>query len=108
VFEDRDRPGPGGRVVGSTSIRLVDPETPSVEIGGTWLVPEWQRTRANTEAKYLELSHAFEALGMARVELKTDARLGLLLDHRGRMARREGEARGPVGLTLSGAPSKGS
>jgi N-acetyltransferase len=66
--------GPGGRVVGSTSIRLVDPETPSVEIGGTWLVPEWQRTRVNTEAKYLQLSHAFEKLSVARVELKTDAR----------------------------------
>ena len=61
------------RLVGSTSIRLVDPETPSVEIGSTWIVPEWQRTRVNTEAKYLQLSHGFEALGIARVELKTDA-----------------------------------
>ena len=64
----------GDEVVGSTSIRMVDPATPSVEIGGTWIVPAWQRTRVNTEAKYLQLSHAFEALGVARVELKTDVR----------------------------------
>lgn len=66
--------GPERRLVGSTSMRLVDPETPSVEIGSTWIVPEWQRTRVNTEAKYLQLSHCFEALGITRVELKTDAR----------------------------------
>ena len=52
----------------------MDPDTPSVEIGSTWIVPEWQRTRVNTEAKYLQLSHCFETLGIARVELKTDAR----------------------------------
>ena len=28
----------------------------------------------NTEAKYLQLSHCFETLGITRVELKTDAR----------------------------------
>jgi RimJ/RimL family protein N-acetyltransferase len=66
--------GPERRLVGSTSIRLVDPETPSVEIGATWIAPDWQRTRLNTEAKYLQLSHCFESLGVARVELKTDVR----------------------------------
>ncbi len=75
--------GPEGRVVGSTSILLVDPETPSVEIGGTWILPEWQRTRVNSEAKYLQLSHCFESLGIARVELKTDA-----LNERSRAAMR--------------------
>jgi RimJ/RimL family protein N-acetyltransferase len=65
--------GPERRLAGSTSIRLVDPETPTVEIGGTWIVPEWQRTRVNTEAKYLQLTHCFETLGVTRVELKTDA-----------------------------------
>ena len=33
----------------------------------------WQRTRINTEAKYLMLRHAFESLGWIRVELKTDS-----------------------------------
>lgn len=60
--------------IGSTSIRCVDPATPSVEIGGTWIAPAWQRTRVNTEAKLLQLAHCFEVLGTARVEFKTDAR----------------------------------
>ena len=47
---------------------------PSVEIGGTWLVPAHQRTRVNTEAKLLQLRHAFETLGAERVEFKTHAR----------------------------------
>jgi RimJ/RimL family protein N-acetyltransferase len=44
-----------------------------VEIGSTWIVPEWQRTAVNTEAKYLMLRHAFECWNCLRVELKTDA-----------------------------------
>jgi RimJ/RimL family protein N-acetyltransferase len=43
------------------------------EIGGTWIAPAWQRTRANTEAKYLMLRHAFEVWKCLRVELKTHA-----------------------------------
>jgi RimJ/RimL family protein N-acetyltransferase len=31
-----------------------------MEIGGTWIGLPWQRTRVNTEAKYLMLRHAFE------------------------------------------------
>jgi RimJ/RimL family protein N-acetyltransferase len=65
--------GPDKRVVGSTSIRLTDPDTPTVEIGSTWIVPAWQKTRVNTEAKYLQLSHCFERMGITRVEFKTDA-----------------------------------
>ncbi|MEY2932452.1 MAG: hypothetical protein RL033_3201 [Pseudomonadota bacterium] len=61
-----------GEIVGGTSLRLVDRGLPSVEIGGTWIVPAWQRTRVNTAAKLLQLSHCFEQLGCARVELKTD------------------------------------
>ena len=39
----------------------------------TWITPAWQRSAVNTEAKYLQLSHAFETLGCIRVEFKTDA-----------------------------------
>jgi RimJ/RimL family protein N-acetyltransferase len=63
-----------GELIGGTSLRLVDPSVPSVEIGGTWILPRWQRTRVNTEAKLLQLTHCFEALGCQRVELKTDVR----------------------------------
>ena len=41
---------------------------------GTWICPEAQRTAVNTEAKYLQLRHAFETLGAWRVQLKTDER----------------------------------
>lgn len=63
-----------GEVIGSTSTRLVDPAVPSVEIGGTWIVPRWQRTGVNREAKRLQLAHCFDVLGCERVELRTDVR----------------------------------
>jgi RimJ/RimL family protein N-acetyltransferase len=62
-----------GRVIGSTRFGNVDAANRRAEIGWTWLAPAWQRTAANTEAKYLMLRHAFESLGCVRVELKTDA-----------------------------------
>ena len=62
-----------GRAVGSTRFMNIDAANRRVEIGGTWLGRNWQRTPINTEAKYLMLRHAFETLGCIRVELKTDA-----------------------------------
>jgi N-acetyltransferase len=44
------------------------------EIGYTWLMPSAIRTAANTEAKLLMLTHAFESWGVLRVCLHTDAR----------------------------------
>ena len=46
----------------------------AVEIGSTWLAASAQRTRCNTEAKYLLLSHAFDVWGVHRVSLRTDER----------------------------------
>lgn len=60
--------------IGSTRFLNIAPAHRRVEIGGTWLTPDHQRTPANTEAKYLMLEHAFETWDCARVELKTDAR----------------------------------
>ena len=62
-----------GRTIGSTRFMNVDRANRRVEIGSTWIVPAWQRTAVNTEAKYLMLRHAFEVWGCIRVELKTDA-----------------------------------
>ena len=70
-----------GRVVGSTRFMNIDRANRRVEIGSTWIAPAWQRTRVNTEAKYLMLRHAFEVWGCIRVELKTDA-----LNHKSRNA----------------------
>jgi RimJ/RimL family protein N-acetyltransferase len=46
----------------------------AVEIGGTFLSADAQRTAANTEAKFLMLRHAFDVWGVRRVDLKTDER----------------------------------
>ncbi len=62
-----------GTVIGCTRYGNIEPAHRRLEIGWTWLASAWQRTGANTEAKLLLLTHAFEALGAVRVELKTDA-----------------------------------
>ncbi len=59
--------------VGSTSYLNIDRYHRRLEIGGTWITPAWQRSAINTEAKYLQLCHAFETLGCIRVEFKTDS-----------------------------------
>ena len=46
----------------------------AVEVGFTWLASSAQGTGINAEAKFLLFSYAFEALGVVRVDLKTDAR----------------------------------
>lgn len=61
------------RVVGTTRFLNIAPRDRRMEIGSTWIGGEWQRTRVNTEAKFLMLRHAFEALECIRVEFKTDS-----------------------------------
>jgi N-acetyltransferase len=81
-----------GKLIPFTQIRLTDqravgctaygnprtwpnrPEACAVEIGWTWLGATAQRSGINVEAKLLLLSHAFTQLGVARVDIKTDAR----------------------------------
>jgi RimJ/RimL family protein N-acetyltransferase len=60
-------------VVGATRFMSIDPRNRRMEIGATWIGLRWQRTRVNTEAKYLMLRHAFEGLQCLRVEFKTDS-----------------------------------
>jgi RimJ/RimL family protein N-acetyltransferase len=59
---------PSGRLAGCT--RYMDIR--NLEIGGTWYGLAYQRTSVNSEAKYLLLRHAFENLGVVRVQFKTD------------------------------------
>jgi RimJ/RimL family protein N-acetyltransferase len=75
------------RLVGSTSFLDIqrwrwlagsalqrDEHPDVVDIGATWLAASAQRTRCNTEAKLLLLTHAFEVWRVHRVALKTDER----------------------------------
>ncbi len=68
-----------GRLVGCTRFLelrwwrgRVEPD--EVEIGGTWLSADAQRSPINTEAKLLLLTHAFEVWDVVRVALVTDHR----------------------------------
>ncbi len=66
-----------GVIVGATrllNLRRGEGRLFAAEIGGTWLAGSAQRSAINTESKLLLLSHAFDSLGVARVDLKTDAR----------------------------------
>jgi RimJ/RimL family protein N-acetyltransferase len=61
-----------GHTAGAT--RFLEMRTPhrSLEIGGTWYAPEFQRTAVNTESKYLMLKYAFEDMKCIRVQFKAD------------------------------------
>lgn len=63
-----------GCAVGSTRYLEVTPFHGCLEIGWTFLGVAWQRTGANTQCKYMLLSHAFDVLNATRVQLKADAR----------------------------------
>lgn len=60
------------KIAGSTRFMKANHPNLRVEIGFTFLGKSWQRTSFNTEAKLLMLRHAFETLGMNRVEFLTD------------------------------------
>ena len=60
-----------GRVVGSTRFLDLDLTNKTVEIGHTWIAPDYQGAGVNPEAKLLQLRYAFEELGLNRVALKT-------------------------------------
>lgn len=63
-----------GEIIGTSSFLAIRREHRGIEIGMTMYTPAAWRTGANREAKLLMLGHAFETLGLQRVEFKTDAR----------------------------------
>ncbi|MEV6615658.1 GNAT family protein [Streptomyces sp. NPDC051051] len=68
-----------GRAIGATAYWeprswRSDDRLDAVEVGFTWLARSAQGTGVNAESKLLLFRHAFEVWGVARVDLKTDAR----------------------------------
>jgi RimJ/RimL family protein N-acetyltransferase len=63
-----------GQVLGSTRFMELRFEHLRAEIGWTWLARSAWSTGVNVETKLLLLEHAFERVGLRRVEFKTDAR----------------------------------
>ena len=62
-----------GEPVGTSRFLSMRPADRGLEIGYSLVSPAAWGTGANSEAKFLMLEHAFETLGCARVEFKTDA-----------------------------------
>ena len=59
------------QMIGTTRFADLDLTHRTVEIGYTWLAPEYQGTGLNTEAKLLQLDYAFTTLHLNRVAFKT-------------------------------------
>jgi N-acetyltransferase len=59
-------------VIGSTRFWKLDRANRKLEIGHTWLSASMQRSAANTEAKCLLLTYAFDTLQCVRVQFTTD------------------------------------
>jgi RimJ/RimL family protein N-acetyltransferase len=62
-----------GESLGMGAFMRADPANGVIEIGNIWMSPPLQRTRESTEAIYLLIRHAFDDLGVRRLEWKCDS-----------------------------------
>lgn len=60
------------QICGSTSYGNISFYDKRIEIGWSWLGVDFMGTGVNRNAKFALLSHAFEAMQMERLEVKTD------------------------------------
>jgi RimJ/RimL family protein N-acetyltransferase len=60
------------KIVGSTRFLDIQPKHKKLEIGWTWLHPDYWASEVNLECKILLLTYCFEQLMTVRVQLKTD------------------------------------
>lgn len=61
-----------GEYAGGTRFQEIRPQHRRLEIGSTWLLPQFMRSGLNRRCKALLLAYAFEQMGILRVEIKTD------------------------------------
>lgn len=61
-------------LLGSSRLTEIDARHRRCELGYTWYRPDTFGTGVNTECKRLLLGHAFDSLGMVRVQIHTDTR----------------------------------
>ncbi|GLY11927.1 GNAT family N-acetyltransferase [Bacillus badius] len=59
------------QIIGCTWFLDLQPAHKRVEIGSTWLNPDYWRTPVNTHCKWLLLQYCFEERGYHRVQIKT-------------------------------------
>jgi RimJ/RimL family protein N-acetyltransferase len=62
---------PTQRIIGSTRLMDLVPYDKRLEIGGTWLMPEYWGTAINFDCKLALLTFCFETLHAHRIQLKT-------------------------------------
>ena len=62
---------PSQKIIGSTRYLDIVPYDKRLEIGGTWLMPQYWATAINFDCKLALLTHCFETLNTNRVQLKT-------------------------------------
>lgn len=67
IYHKKDK-----RFVGSTRFMDMQPPNKKLEIGTTWLLPDYWGTVVNLECKLLLLTFCFETLQTYRVQFKTD------------------------------------
>lgn len=60
------------KIIGSTRFLDIQEKHKKLEIGSTWLHPDYWATAINPECKLLLLQYCFENLHAVRVQLKTD------------------------------------
>lgn len=60
-------------LAGGTRFMDLNLKDRNVEIGNSWIIPEYRGTKVNTEAKFLQLRYGFETLGLERIALKAHA-----------------------------------
>jgi RimJ/RimL family protein N-acetyltransferase len=60
------------KLIGSTRFMEIVPVHKKLEIGTTWLHPDYWGTAVNFECKLLLFTFCFETLGTIRVQLRTD------------------------------------
>lgn len=61
-----------GEIIGSTSFGHIDWIEKDIEIGWTWLGKEYIGSGINKHMKFLMMEHAFDTMGIERLELRTD------------------------------------
>ncbi|MBK9983926.1 MAG: GNAT family N-acetyltransferase [Saprospiraceae bacterium] len=62
---------PTQKIIGSTRLMDIVPYDKRLEIGGTWLMPEYWASAVNIDCKLALLTYCFESLHTHRVQLKT-------------------------------------
>jgi RimJ/RimL family protein N-acetyltransferase len=60
------------RIIGSTRLMNIEPINKKLEIGWTWLHPDYWATELNFECKLLLLTFCFEEWNAVRTQLKTN------------------------------------